>query len=100
MKSFDILHLLSRMLGWERFIALYYNFVYWWADRNGLSQFNYGYAPLSDAVAGDLSHKEPFQIELYRQVAVTLGHEALRGRRVLEISCGLGGGFAYLSRHF
>lgn len=61
---------------------------------------NYGYAPVSEAAAADMLSKEPFQIELYRQVAECMGPERLQGRRVLEVSCGLGGGLDHLSRHF
>jgi len=81
-------------------MILYYSLVYWWCGRIGLAGFNYGYSPLSDVVANDPSCKGPFQIELYRQIADTAGPDRLRNGRVLEISCGLGGGFDYLSRQY
>lgn len=98
--SFDLRRLLIRVLGRERFRRLVYAGFFWFTARRGGACMNYGYAPVSTATTADPFCKEPFQIELYRQVAETLGPERLRGRRVLEISCGLGGGFDHLSRHF
>jgi SAM-dependent methyltransferase len=98
--SFDLRRLLIRVLGRERFRRLVYAGFFWFTSRRGGACMNYGYAPVSAATTGDPSCKEPFQIELYRQVAEALGPEQLRGRRVIEVSCGLGGGFDHLSRHF
>jgi SAM-dependent methyltransferase len=98
LSSLDPLELGVSALGRERFMTVYYAMVYWWIGRLGLTGFNYGYAPLSEAVRGDTAIKEPYQIELYRQIADTLGVEHLRDRCVLEISSGLGGGLAYLMK--
>ncbi len=79
----------------------YYRIAYWWERRIGLSTaFNYGYAPLSPAATRDPAHYQPYQMEMYRQAALQLGEDWLQGKRVLEISCGLGGGLDHLRQHF
>jgi len=83
----------------ERVVASYYRFFYWWAGRMGVSTYNLGYSPVSDVDTPKASCTEQFQLELYRQIALALRPVRLRGRRVLEISCGLGGGFAHLVQH-
>ncbi|MGD9883626.1 class I SAM-dependent methyltransferase, partial [Reyranella sp.] len=81
-------------------MASYYRFFYWWAGHMGVSTYNLGYSPISDVATAGISCTEPFQLELYRQIAFALHPVRLRGRRVLEISCGLGGGFAHLVQHY
>ncbi len=60
---------------------------------------NYGFAPLDDQHIPLLEQDEPNRvyIQLYQRVA---GAVDLAGRRVLEMSCGRGGGASYLSRTF
>jgi SAM-dependent methyltransferase len=94
-QSFNILDHLTQILGSDRTVPLFYGLTYWRTRRLHLSVFNYGFSPVSEAAAA-YSDSESLQIELYRQIAETLGGEELRGRRVLEISGGLGGGFNYL----
>jgi len=84
----------------ERVVASYYRYFYWWAGHMGVSTYNLGYSPISDEATARTSSTEHFQFELYRQVAFALNPVRLLGRRVLEISCGLGGGFAHLAQHF
>lgn len=55
------------------------------------SFMNYGYAPLSNPAAPE---PERYCLELYRRL---LGDVTLRGRQVLEVSCGRGGGAAYVA---
>ena len=98
--SFDLRDLVKRVLGRERYGRLIYAGFFWFANLRGGTCMNYGYAPASEAAVADPLSSEPFQIELYRQVAECLGPDQLQGRRVLEVSCGLGGGFDHLSRHF
>jgi SAM-dependent methyltransferase len=86
-------------MGWERFSKWAYRAIYWWLGGTATS-FNLGYAPLSPAVQADSSWQEPYGIELYRQVAIEMGLERRRVERLLEVSCGLGGGLAYISRTF
>jgi SAM-dependent methyltransferase len=73
--------------------------VYWWLRGSTQCFLNYGYAPLSPTVASGRYGPEHYQIELYEQLAQTLGRQNLTGQRVLEVSCGLGGGFNYLRRY-
>jgi SAM-dependent methyltransferase len=54
---------------------------------------NYGYAPLSAELA-DSSEPERYCLQLYRQL---LGAADLRGKRVVEVSCGRGGGAAHVT---
>jgi len=62
-----------------------------------VSTFNYGYAPL-DASVAELWPAEPYQIQLYAEVAKAV--QAVGGRAapagLLEVCCGRGGGLAYL----
>jgi SAM-dependent methyltransferase len=51
-------------------------------------------------VAVDPLSTEPLQAELYNQIGTAVGRDRLRGGRVLEVSCGSGGGFDFLRRHF
>lgn len=61
-----------------------------------LSLLNFGYATTSAAPAEEDRDPEHFCLELYRHV----GDEALAGQRVLEVSCGRGGGAAFLVATF
>jgi SAM-dependent methyltransferase len=54
---------------------------------------NYGYAPLSAELAGS-DEPEKYCLQLYRQL---LGGADLRGRKVVEVSCGRGGGAAHVA---
>ena len=85
-------------------MALYYELCFWWIGRGRTSRplaiLNFGYAPVSMEVAVDPLSTEPLQAELYRQVATAVGRDRLQGGRVLEVSCGSGGGFDFLRRHY
>lgn len=59
------------------------------------SALNYGYAPL-DATAERDAQPEDYCLALYAHV----GDAQLRGARVLEVSCGRGGGSAFLLSTF
>ncbi len=54
---------------------------------------NYGYAPLSAELAGS-TEPEKYCLQLYRQL---LGPVDLRGKKVVEVSCGRGGGAAHVA---
>lgn len=88
----------DRLFGSYNAAPLYYDLAFRVASSWGVSTFNYGYAPLSSDVAADPNCVEPFQLEMYRQAAHAVGSERFRGANVLEISCGMGGGLAYLTR--
>lgn len=63
------------------------------AATGDFALMNYGYAPLG-ASAGDSSDPERYCLALYRYL---LANADLRHRRVLEVSCGRGGGAAHLA---
>jgi len=92
-------HLVTDAVGWERFSKWAYRAIYWWLGGSATS-FNMGYAPLSSEVQSDTSLQEPFAIELYRHIAIEMRLERRPVRRLLEVSCGLGGGLGYISRTF
>ena len=54
---------------------------------------NYGYAPLSASLEGT-AEPEKYCLQLYRRL---LGDVDLRGRKVVEVSCGRGGGAAHVA---
>jgi SAM-dependent methyltransferase len=54
---------------------------------------NYGFAPLSAELA-ESDEPEKYCLQLYRQL---LGGADLRGKRVVEVSCGRGGGAAHVA---
>jgi SAM-dependent methyltransferase len=54
---------------------------------------NYGFAPLSAELAGS-AEPEKYCLQLYRHL---LGDAALRGKKVVEVSCGRGGGAAHVA---
>ena len=54
---------------------------------------NYGYAPLSAELAGT-AEPEKYCLQLYRHL---LGDADLRGKKVVEVSCGRGGGAAHVA---
>ena len=88
-----------RLVGREVFFVHYYRIYYWCVRRLGLgTAFNYGYAPHANATTADWSTAEPYQMEMYHQAALQLGDDGLRGKRVLKISCGMGGGLDGLRR--
>jgi ubiquinone/menaquinone biosynthesis C-methylase UbiE len=60
------------------------------------SFMNYGYAPLSAELAGS-SEPEKYCLQLYRQL---IGATPLAGKRVVEVSCGRGGGGAHVAATF
>jgi ubiquinone/menaquinone biosynthesis C-methylase UbiE len=57
---------------------------------------NYGYAPLSAELAGS-TEPEKYCLQLYRRL---IGATGLRGKRVVEVSCGRGGGAAHVATSF
>ena len=87
-----------------RFQTAACRFLYWTISsglKNEDSAFmNYGYAPLdSDATGLKLDPEDEadrFSIQLYRRVA---GARDLRGKNVLEIGCGRGGGASFVARY-
>jgi ubiquinone/menaquinone biosynthesis C-methylase UbiE len=54
---------------------------------------NYGYAPLSAELAAS-QEPEKYCLQLYRRL---LGNADLRGRKIVEVSCGRGGGAAHVA---
>jgi ubiquinone/menaquinone biosynthesis C-methylase UbiE len=60
------------------------------------SFMNYGYAPLSAELAVS-NEPEKYCLQLYRQL---VGDTPLAGKRVVEVSCGRGGGAAHVARSF
>jgi ubiquinone/menaquinone biosynthesis C-methylase UbiE len=60
------------------------------------SFMNYGFAPLSAELAGS-TEPEKYCLQLYRQL---IGATDLRGKRVVEVSCGRGGGAAHVALSF
>ena len=54
---------------------------------------NYGYAPLSAELEGS-TEPEKYCLQLYRRL---LGNADLRGKKVVEVSCGRGGGAAHVA---
>jgi SAM-dependent methyltransferase len=54
---------------------------------------NYGYAPLSAELAGS-TEPERYCLQLYRHL---VGDVSLAGKRVVEVSCGRGGGAAHVA---
>jgi len=60
------------------------------------SFMNYGFAPLSAELAGS-REPEKYCLQLYRQL---IGSAVLRGKRVVEVSCGRGGGAAHVAAGF
>ncbi len=60
------------------------------------SFMNYGYAPLSAELVGS-AEAEKYCLQLYRQL---IGDTVLRGKRVVEVSCGRGGGAAHVASSF
>lgn len=61
-----------------------------------LSLMNYGYAPVGEAPPAGERDPEYFCLELYRRVTAA----DLVGREVLEVSCGRGGGAAFVLETF
>ena len=57
---------------------------------------NYGFAPLSAELA-DGAEPEKYCLQLYRQL---VGRAELRGKKVVEVSCGRGGGAAHVAASY
>jgi len=60
------------------------------------SFMNYGYAPLSAELSSS-TEPEKYCLQLYRQL---IGNTPLAGKRVVEVSCGRGGGGAHVASTF
>lgn len=74
----------------------FYNWLYglkWGQARTN----NYGYGPASPE-AQAYSKDEQFQLQLYRELSLSIGEAAWRGKVVLEVGCGRGGGLHFLHR--
>ena len=65
-------------------------------SSTGFAFMNYGYAPLSAELAGT-GEPEKYCLQLYRQL---LGAVDLRGKHVVEVSCGRGGGAAHVTSSY
>ena len=66
-----------------------------WSD---ISTLNYGYAPVSrEVLDAPISRKQAFQIELYRQAFLALGRLLSPEQCLCEVSCGRGGGLAFIA---
>ena len=63
------------------------------ATSTDFAFMNYGYAPLSSDLEGT-AEPEKYCLQLYRRL---LGDVDLRGRKVVEVSCGRGGGAAHVA---
>jgi ubiquinone/menaquinone biosynthesis C-methylase UbiE len=66
------------------------------AISTDFSFMNYGYAPLSAELSGSVE-PEKYCLQLYRRL---IGSTDLRGKRVVEVSCGRGGGAAHVATSF
>ena len=60
------------------------------------SFMNYGFAPLSAELSGS-GEAEKYCLQLYRQL---VGKTVLAGKRVVEVSCGRGGGAAHVASNY
>jgi len=66
-----------------------------WSD---VSTLNYGYSPVSEEVLDSaIGRNQTFQIELYRQVFLALGRTLSPGQCLCDVSCGRGGGLAFIA---
>jgi SAM-dependent methyltransferase len=98
----NLLDRAKKYVGKERFDQLWYHLVYnsnLWTD----STFNYGYCPAEAAVLADpVGRSQPYQIQMYLEAARTAGdpEQWLKGKRLLEMSCGRGGGLSFINRTF
>lgn len=84
----------------RRVIRLAYEVISGLAQERGLGFMNYGYASLSgdgETVALEAAdERDRFPIQLYQHVVAPVD---LRGKQVLEVGSGRGGGAAYLMRY-
>jgi len=63
-----------------------------------ISTLNYGYSPVSKEVLDSaIGRNQAFQIELYRQVFLALGRPLSPEQCLCEVSCGRGGGLAFIA---
>jgi ubiquinone/menaquinone biosynthesis C-methylase UbiE len=66
------------------------------AISTDFSFMNYGFAPLSAALASS-AEPEKYCLQLYREL---IGNTPLAGLRVVEVSCGRGGGGAHVANSY
>jgi SAM-dependent methyltransferase len=78
--------------------AFRYWVIYSTPGWSRISTLNYGFSPVSPEVLGSpISRQQPFQIELYRQAWLALGRPLSAEHCLCEISCGRGGGLAFMA---
>jgi len=86
----------------EKLKNIFFRFWYWYisiVDKNAEVIFmNYGYSKDNQKIELDENEeKDRYSIQLY-QLAAT-GTD-IKGKDILEIGCGRGGGLSYINRHF
>jgi ubiquinone/menaquinone biosynthesis C-methylase UbiE len=81
--------------GFKRMFGKYfYNWLYglkWGSTRTN----NYGFGPAGPEATA-YAPEEKYQLQLYREMAQGLGDEVWKGKTVLEVGCGRGGGLHFL----
>lgn len=89
--------------GFKSIQKIFYELVYSSRHMGDVATYNYGYAPVNDCVLKwEHAHNQSFQIEMYNELmkdaGVPLG--GLKGKSILEVSSGRGGGLAYINHAY
>lgn len=84
----------------RRITPLYYEIVYGACAPGNVSCMNYGYAPVTEANRPHFPHEgEGLQYELYWQTFSQLPRPLRPDQLLCEVSCGRGGGLAFLRQY-
>jgi len=84
------------------------NFYRALSSQTDLTSYNSGYAILTETgetleLASRQDEKQKFQLQMYFHCAVTVlkknPKQALRGKKVMDLGCGRGGGLAFLAKY-
>lgn len=86
----------------EKLINTFFRIWYWYistVDKNADVTFmNYGYSKDNHKIKLDENDKKNrYSVQLYNFVATGID---IKGKDILEVGCGRGGGLSYMNRHF
>src|ERR1035437_1648898 len=85
----------------ERIANVFFRLLYWYISKmdkkSDITFMNYGYSRENlDLMLEEKDRKNKYSAQLYHYVA---NHIDIKGKDILEVGCGRGGGLSYINRY-